>query len=120
MTGSYYNKASDYLCIGGHMKCAVLISLFLLSTSLLAKGDKNFEEKKSKILDMLEKKVANMNEHKACVSSASNMDALKVCKEKHKEQKKAFRDHRRAMKSEDIDAKIKRLQERKAKMQSKN
>lgn len=54
---------------------------------------KTFEEKKAKMSQHLEERLAHINEAKACVSAAADEAALKVCKEKMKE-------HRKEMKKE--------------------
>ena len=52
---------------------------------------KSFEEKKSMMLSFIDQRIANLNEHKSCIQSAVDKEALKVCHAKFKEEREELK-----------------------------
>ena len=64
---------------------------------------KTFEERKSKMLAHLEKRINALNESKACVQNAKDQQALKGCRKTIKEKRKSLKkkkSERKAMKNQ--------------------
>lgn len=87
------------------MKSLLLSSLLLLSATAFAENHDEIEKMdfptaKQKILDSIEKRIADMNEHKACVSAATDKEGLKKCHQAIQEKRKAMREEWKAKKKE--------------------
>jgi hypothetical protein len=93
----------------------LLLALALFSAVTFAEDNANFEEHKKEILSKIDKRIAMMNEHKSCVSSASSKDALKKCRESIKEEKNEMQKENKEERAQKIDERIKKLQEMKTK-----
>jgi hypothetical protein len=73
----------------------LLLAIFCLApmSSFAEKDDgKTFEEKKSMLLTHIDKRIAHLNDSKACVAGAKDKDALMVCKQKMKEHRKEMKE----------------------------
>lgn len=73
------------------MKKLLFAALLSLSIPAIAQEDK-FEDKKAKMISHLEKRIANLNEAKTCVSGAADKEALKGCHAKLKEDRMEMRE----------------------------
>lgn len=79
----------------------LLVSALMLTTTLaFAQNEKpnkpTVEQQKAKILEGIEKRASILNEFKSCVTSASDRDALKTCRETHKKANQELRKDRKA------------------------
>ena len=79
---------------GQGMKKALFFAI--ITTLTFAEG--KFEEKKSGILENLDKRISYLQKAKTCASSASNMEALKTCRKSLKESMKTMRSMRKSRK----------------------
>ncbi len=84
------------------MKFLLMAVLCLGSLSSFADEHegKTFEEKKAKMTQHLDERLAHINEAKSCVSGASDEAALKGCREKMKEHGKEMKESWKAKKEE--------------------
>jgi hypothetical protein len=84
---------------------ATLLFSFLLAVPVFAaeggqppQGQgQTFEQKKAAILKMLDDRLANIQEDRACVEAAKNDDDLKACREKGKARLEKQREGRRSI-----------------------
>lgn len=84
----------------------LLIALLALSFSALAKDGKNFEKAKARLIERLDKMAQEIDKNRACVKSANNQEALKKCRESHRQDRKAkheMRKKRRENRKKDKD-----------------
>lgn len=86
------------------MKFAVFIMIFGFSTVAFSQGE-NFEARKAEATKEIEERIAKLQEHKSCVSAASDQEALKKCRESMKE-------FRQEEKAERLNRRKERLQKR--------
>ena len=82
-------------------KISLLLTMIFLTINTTALADekgkgKNFDKRKSKVLDNINTKIGYFNSFKSCVSSAGNKDQLKSCRETHKSKMKAFKEKNKA------------------------
>lgn len=98
------------------MKFLTIAVLFSVCSSVSAQEGEMFAKAKEHALSNIEKRQGYLSELKSCVSGASNKEAMKSCRQKHKEQVKSLKDAneswREGMKSE---MKTKREERRKKK-----
>lgn len=59
------------------------------------KKDDGFEANKAKIIEILDKRLASIEEEKKCITLAKTKDDLKACRAKMKEEMGKMRDERR-------------------------
>ena len=83
------------------------LSLSLGSLALAVQSKPSFDEMKSKMSTEIDQRIQKLQEHKACVTAATNGDALKACHQSMKEwresehaQHKKMREERRAQHKE--------------------
>ena len=85
------------------MKNLLIVATLILSTTTFAKGpkgdgqgdgQKTFADHKSKVLERIDARMANIEEHKKCVSAAQDKKALKACREANQERMKNLRGDR--------------------------
>ncbi|MCB0351804.1 MAG: hypothetical protein KDD38_11515, partial [Bdellovibrionales bacterium] len=93
------------------MKSIVLCAILALSVSAFAEGEKkeeNFAKRKTEMLEGIDKKIAAMQEHKTCVSAASDKDAMKKCHEKMKAFREENRGEHMGMRKERMEKRMER------------
>ncbi|MCB9062660.1 MAG: hypothetical protein H6622_14140 [Halobacteriovoraceae bacterium] len=73
------------------MKKLITLVFLLSSIQIFSQEESidsgNFEEMKQKMMTRIDKRIADINEHKACVSAASDIEQLKECRKKNKQKK---------------------------------
>lgn len=69
----------------------LLMMFALLSTSVFAQ-EEDLSKAKEHMISSLDKRIALMQETKACVSAAANKEALKACKSQWKEKRQALKE----------------------------
>lgn len=91
------------------MKSLLIATILSLSVSVFANHHeemegKSFEEIKKMMLEHTDRKLADIQAHKACVTAAADKDALRKCREemrsKRKEMKQAMHSKHEAMKTQ--------------------
>jgi hypothetical protein len=82
-----------------------ILGLFLLALPAFAEGP-NFESNKAEALKNIDERISKMQAHKACVSGASDKEAMKACREKMK-------DWREGEKEERMEKRKERMEKRK-------
>jgi hypothetical protein len=85
------------------MKSLLLVSLLALSTHVMAdqhEKEMNVEEVKQKMLTHIDKRISAMQEHRSCVSSAKDKEALKACRNKMKSHRDAMKEEHMKMRGE--------------------
>lgn len=81
------------------MKCILSVVLCCSAFSINAFADHHGERlaaRKANIQAHLDKKIAQLNEHKSCVSSASAKGDIKKCMVSHKEKMKSLKSEMKA------------------------
>lgn len=73
------------------MKILLTAILFSLCSSVSAQDGEVFTKVKEQHLANLDKRIALLQEQKACASSATTKDAMKACRDAHKTQMKALK-----------------------------
>ena len=91
-----------------------LVTLFFLMFSPELYAD--LAAKKAARLERIEQHIADLQKESSCVKNASSKEAIKICKNEKKTSRKAWKEKRKAERSTKIDQKIKKLEERKAKL----
>lgn len=71
------------------------LALLIVRAPLLA-DQENFESHKAEVLKNIDERMAKLVEHKACVSAATEPQAMKTCRDKMKEWMKAEREERKS------------------------
>ena len=90
----------------------IAFALLLLAAPVLAEEGANFDTHKQEAMDMIDKRIAALNQLKSCVQGASSKEALRTCHETHKEERVEFR-------KEHMDKRIQKMQEKRSKMDQK-
>jgi len=83
------------------MKKIVLLlsaSFVFTSPSFAAKGER-MEARKAQMTAHLDKKIAQLNEHKSCISAATGKDSMKACKKAHKQKMKDLKSEMKSARS---------------------
>lgn len=103
------------------MKKLIALFTLLTLTAVYAEGDQkeHFEKRKGEMLSHIDAQISALNETKSCISSASNQEAIKACREAAEKKREALHAKQKEMHAKQIDEQIKKLQERKAKMSEK-
>lgn len=81
----------------------LLIATLLMSTAFANHHDekgKTVEEIKTKVSAHIDQKISSLQAHKACVQGASTKEALKACRDSHKDEMKKHRHDRKEKKVE--------------------
>lgn len=78
------------------MKTLVIVLMLIATTSVFAKGDKgknkmSMEEKKTKVLSHIDKRIASLNSFKECVSAAKEKGDIKNCRKANRERMEEIR-----------------------------
>lgn len=81
------------------------VALLVLSFNVFAdhhegKKSENFEEAKKHVLSNMDQRIQSLQEAKTCVSSATNRDAMKVCRSKIKEMNGSIKEGNKAWREE--------------------
>lgn len=76
------------------MKTLIAGTLLTLSGFAFAEG-KTFDEKKTKFLTKIDKKITFLEQAKTCVNSASDKPALKQCRKTLKASMKSLKKHKK-------------------------
>ncbi len=99
---------------GGDMK---LVSMFIVlcAFSLEVRADEgaNFATHKSEMLANIEERIAKLQEHKSCVSSANDKEAMKACREKMKDWRDGERSEMQEKRKERMEKRLKKMEEKK-------
>lgn len=68
------------------MKKLLFVTLLMtsFSTTFAEKKEVSFSDKKTKVLEMLDKRIALLNEQKSCISAATKEEDFKACRSKFK------------------------------------
>lgn len=86
------------------MKVFITLAVLSFCASVSAQEKEMFSKAKEHSLSNIDKRIGYLNELKSCVSSASDMAAVKACRQAHKTKVKALKDEnesfRESMKSE--------------------
>lgn len=90
------------------MKILTLVSSLFLASAAFA-GDADVETHKAKLLEEWTGRIASLEKAKTCVEGASTKDAIQACK-------KLLKSDMSARKEGHIDAKIKKLEDKKEKL----
>jgi hypothetical protein len=93
----------------------ILSVVFFLNGALaMAEGakDDKFAEHKQKALTEIDERLQKLNEHKACVSAATNVAALEECHKKMQEFRFGERMEHMQNRKERIDERMKKAQEK--------
>jgi hypothetical protein len=93
-----------------------LIALSFVVTGLAFAQGNNFEDHKKKMVEEIEKRINLLQTEKTCIAGASDVNAVKACREAAKKEHEALRSEHKQEKMKHIDEKIKKLEEQKAKM----
>src|SRR5688572_17411034 len=88
------------------MKPAVLLLVLL---ALPAFADPKFEENKARALTEIDEHLSKMQEHKTCVSGASDKDALKACHNAMKEWRRGEKVERMAKRKQHMEERMKKM-----------
>jgi hypothetical protein len=72
-----------------------LLTLLFIRTPLIAEQE-NFESHKAEVLKNIDERMTKLVEHKACVSAATDPQAMKACRDKMKDWMKAEREERKS------------------------
>lgn len=99
------------------MKVLLSSVVFFVSLPAFSQGP-NFDENKKQILAELDKRIELIQNEKNCISSASDHDSIKACRENAKKEHDRLREEHKQMKMQKIDEKIKKLEDQKTKMQT--
>ncbi|EQC47867.1 hypothetical protein M899_2153 [Bacteriovorax sp. BSW11_IV] len=88
------------------MKKLVLCLVLLSSVSFAddhdeKDGKKSFAEKKAMALSKIDARMGKLGELKSCIQSAADMEATKVCRQKHKASMDEMMPKRRGKKNKD-------------------
>ena len=78
------------------MMAKILLSLLFLSS--FAHGEAKFEDKKARMIQHLDKKIADFQTAKTCAEGATDKAGLKACRKALKDAHKAHREARKAEK----------------------
>lgn len=109
------------------MKLLVALPLLLANLALAedapatgpeAKKAENFEVAKKERVEMIEKHMAGMQEHKACVSGAKNWDEIAKCREKMKDMRMDWKEDRMGMQKDRMQKRMMRMDDRMQKMRN--
>jgi len=73
----------------------------------------NFEKHKAEVVKEIDERTQKLQEHKTCISSAANHDALKACHSKMKEWRQSERAEHLEKRKAHLDERIQKLQEKK-------
>ena len=84
-----------------------LFLLVVFAFPLVGRAEENFEAQKTMMAQNLDQRIASLQKMKGCFQSASSHDAIKACRETHRTEMRSIEDSH-------IDAKIQKLQEKKA------
>jgi ribosomal protein L12E/L44/L45/RPP1/RPP2 len=96
-----------------------LMGLFLFALPAFAEGP-NFETFKAEAIKNIDERIGKMQEHKACVSSAANKDAMKACREKMKDWREEEKEERMQKRSERMEKRKMKKSEQKSMMEENN
>lgn len=97
--------------------CIVTASLLLALSSNISTAEEDgkdtaqFATRKTEILKQIDERISKMQEHKTCVSSANDREAMKACHEKMKQ-------YRMSEREEHMDEKMGRMEERKGRIEA--
>jgi hypothetical protein len=95
---------------------AWVVALSSLTYSLVASADGVSEGDKANALKNLDARISKLQELRSCVAGATTRDATKACHKAHEAWADATKAENRARHSAKIDENIKKLQEKKAKL----
>lgn len=95
----------------------LLLALTLVSTYAFAENGENFDKLKSMVSGNIDGRISALQTFKSCVQSASNKDALKACRQSHKESMKKMHESNKAEREAFKDERKSMREERKAKKQ---
>lgn len=96
------------------LKTLFALSALLISNSLWANDD--LAAKKQEITKDLDARISRLQEAKTCIAGAQTHDAIKNCHETLKKANEAFEALRKERKTHQIEDRIKKLEEEKAKL----
>lgn len=71
----------------------LLVTLLTLSSFSVFAEEENFDKAKTVMTEHLDRKIADLQTAKSCVTAAKTKEALKVCHEEMKAKHKAHREH---------------------------
>jgi hypothetical protein len=97
-------------------KRLVLGAILALSVSAFAEGEKkeeNFAKHKAEKMARMDKRMAATQEHKACVASATDKEAMKKCHEKMKEFREENREEHMGMRKQHMDKRMENMKNKK-------
>ncbi|MFZ4713225.1 MAG: hypothetical protein ACOYL6_05925 [Bacteriovoracaceae bacterium] len=77
------------------MKMLLMIPV-LFALNAQADQDANFEQHKQMMLSFIDKRIAKLQEEKACISSATNKEDAKACRKKAKSQGESMKAEHKA------------------------
>jgi len=102
------------------MKSFLLVFGLVSVCSAFAQEDASrFEEHKKEVLADMDTRISMIQNEKSCISSASNRDAIKKCREAAKAEHEKFHASRKQESMQRIDDQIKKLEAKKQQMQQK-
>jgi hypothetical protein len=81
------------------MKFLILALVFSFTASAFALEHEMFDKVKAHALSNIEKRQGYLNDLKSCVSSATDKNAIKTCRDTHRAQVKALKDGNESFKS---------------------
>lgn len=89
---------------------SLLLVLATVVAPAFAEGDAkgNLDSHKMMVTSNLDKRIESLQKMKTCITGATSHDAMKTCRETHRAEMNALEDAK-------IDARIQKLQEKKAK-----
>jgi hypothetical protein len=74
-----------------YMKKLVILCLFMTGAALAQQQGTKWQERKAKVLENADKRIAAINELKTCVSGADEKETFRSCMKTHKEKMKSLR-----------------------------
>lgn len=78
----------------------------------------DISQAKAEMTKMLDQRIQNLTEAKACVAGATNRADMKACHQNLKQDRLEMKEHAKERRAEHIDRRMQRMEERKKKLES--
>ena len=94
----------------------MITKIIILMVAMAFGDDGDFSKHKAEMLGHIEEKIQKMQEHKTCISGASDKDALKKCHESMRDWHKSERREHREKRKERMGKRMDKMNQKMQKM----
>jgi len=94
-----------YIKLSSGLLGAALFSALSLSSAIGFAQGPDFDKRKAEHLSEIDRRIQKMQEHRSCISNATNIEALRKCQDAMRDSMKAERDEHRERREERLKSK---------------